>query len=94
LQAFCVISHFNDNYGSENVTMERKRGACMVIHSNMSSKAIIEIWGNTLDVLKNYSVPISGNPLNRLVHEETLPQLIEELNQTIGSPVSTAIEGN
>jgi hypothetical protein len=59
----------------------------MVIHSNMSSKAIIEIWGNTLDVFKHYSVPISGDPLNLLVHEETLPQLIKELNQTIGSSV-------
>lgn len=66
----------------------------MVIHSNMSSKAIIEIWGNTLDVFKHYSVPISGNPLNQLVHEESLPQLLKDLNQAIGSPVSASLEGN
>lgn len=74
--------------------MEGKRGDCMVIHSNMSSKAIIEIWGNTLDVFKHYSVPISGNPLDILVHEEMLPQLLKELNQTIGSTVTARMEGN
>lgn len=56
----------------------------MVIHSEMSSKAIIEIWGNTLDVFKNYSVPISGSPLKELVHKEILPQLLKELNGAIG----------
>jgi hypothetical protein len=74
--------------------MEGKRGDCMVIHSNMSSKAVIEIWGNTLDVFKNYSVPISGNPLNSLVQEEALPQLLKELNQTIGSTFTAPTEGH
>jgi len=88
------FSHFTAIFGSESGIMEGKRGDCMVIHQNMSPKAVIEIWGNTLDVFKNYSVPISGNPLNSLVHEETLPQLLEELNQTIGSPVTGPMEGN
>jgi hypothetical protein len=94
LQAFCGFYHFTDIFGSKSGTMEGKRGNCMIIHSNMSSKAVIEIWGNTLDVFKNYAVPISGNPLNSLVHEETLPQLLEELNQTIGSLVTAPTEGN
>jgi hypothetical protein len=91
---FVFFYHFTDNFGSESGTIGGKRGNCMVIHSNMSPKAVIEIWGNTLDVFKNYSVPISGNPLNSLVHEEKLPQLLEELNQTIGSPVTGPTEGN
>lgn len=60
----------------------------MVIHSEMSSKAIIEIWGITHEVFKNYSVPISGSPLKELVHEEKLPQLLKELNHAIGSSSS------
>jgi hypothetical protein len=31
----------------------------MVIQSNMSSKAIVQVWENTVDTFKKYNVPIS-----------------------------------
>lgn len=65
----------------------------MVIQSNMSSKAIIEIWGTTLDVFKKFNVPIAGDSLKALVDEDTLPELLKELNQTIGSSSATCTEG-
>lgn len=31
----------------------------MVIQPNMSSKAIVEVWENTIAILKKYDIPIS-----------------------------------
>ncbi|SEM11468.1 hypothetical protein SAMN05192533_10162 [Mesobacillus persicus] len=65
----------------------------MVIQSNMSSKAIIEIWGTTIDVFKKFNVPIAGDPLKTLVDDDKLPEILKELNQTIGSSSVTCTEG-
>ncbi|WP_285866583.1 hypothetical protein [Mesobacillus maritimus] len=61
----------------------------VVIQSNMSSKTIIEIWGITLEVFKKYNIPISSNALSTMVDQETLPELLRELNRTIRSPKET-----
>lgn len=65
----------------------------LVIQSNMSSKAIIEVWENTVDTFKKYNIPISEKTLDALVQESVLPTLLSELNTVVGSSSDTCIEG-
>jgi len=65
----------------------------MVIQSNMSSKAIVQIWENTADTFKKYNVPISEITLDALVNTSELPSLLVELNAVVGSSGATCIEG-
>jgi hypothetical protein len=65
----------------------------MVIQSNMSSKAIVQVWVNTDETFKKYKVPISEKILERLVDKNVLSALLIELNTVVGSSDATCIEG-
>jgi hypothetical protein len=65
----------------------------MVIQANMNAKAIVEIWGSTMDTFIKYNVPISAISLETMVDESVLPALLSELNMVVGSSGVTCIEG-
>ncbi len=65
----------------------------MVIQSNMSPKAIVEIWGITADIFKKYNIPIINQSLETFVDKQNLTLLLQELNDSIGSSSATCIEG-
>lgn len=65
----------------------------MVIQSNMSPEAIVDAWGDTVDVFKKYNIPITKHSLETSVVNELLPSLLQELNSTVGSSSATCIEG-
>lgn len=65
----------------------------MVIQSNMSPKAIVDIWGRTADVFKKYNVPLTKQSLETLVEKEPLISLLQELNSVVGSSNATCVEG-
>jgi hypothetical protein len=65
----------------------------MVIQSNMTSRAIVEVWSNTIEIFEKYKVPITPKALNSLVKGEELISLISELNQKVGSSNTTCIDG-
>ncbi|WP_163103430.1 hypothetical protein [Peribacillus alkalitolerans] len=65
----------------------------MVIQSNMTSKAITEVWKDTVDVFLKYNVPIKEKTLKELVNDNTLHLLLTELNSVVGSSYATCIEG-
>lgn len=65
----------------------------MVIQSNMSPKAIVEVWENTAVVFKKYHVPITEKTLESLIENDILDTLLKELNNTVGSSTATCIEG-
>lgn len=65
----------------------------MVIQSNMTSKAITEVWEDTVAVFLKYNVPVSDKAIQALVTENTLPVLLTELNNVVGSSNATCIEG-
>lgn len=48
----------------------------MVIQSNMTSKAITEVWEDTVEVLLKYNVPITDKALQVLVADNTLQVLL------------------
>lgn len=56
----------------------------MVIQSNMSPIAIVDVWGDTADVFKKYNVPLTKQSLEILVGTELLPSLLQELNSVVG----------
>lgn len=65
----------------------------MVIQSNMSPKAIVEVWENTAPIFVKFNVPLSDKPLETLFQTETLTKLLVELNSVVGSSAATCIEG-
>jgi len=65
----------------------------MVIQPNMSSKSIIEIWENTVDVFKKHNITISEIPLEKVVEGNILDSLIMELNNIVGSSSATCVDG-
>lgn len=65
----------------------------MVIQSNMSPEAIVDVWRETGDVFKKHNVPLTKQPLEALVESELLPSLLQELNSVVGSSTTTCIEG-
>lgn len=65
----------------------------MVIQSNMTSKAISEVWEETLEVFQKYNVPITEKALQVLVNVNILQVLLTELNKVVGSSNATCIEG-
>lgn len=75
------------------VQLVKKDVLDVVIQSNMSSKAIVEVWENTVDTFKKYHVPYSEKTLDTLVQESILPALLSELNTVVGSSRATCIEG-
>jgi hypothetical protein len=65
----------------------------MVIQSNMSPKAIVEVWGVTANVFKKYNIPHTDQSLDTLLENQKLLLLIQELNTSVGSSTVTCIEG-
>ena len=65
----------------------------MVIQSNMSPEAIVNVWKETEDVFKKYKVPLTKETLETLVGSECLASLLQELNSIVGSSTVTCIEG-
>lgn len=65
----------------------------MVIQSNMTSRAISEVWGETLEVFQKYNVPIIEKTLQVLVNDNIFQELLTELNKVVGSSNATCIEG-
>ncbi|WP_342430287.1 hypothetical protein [Neobacillus sp. FSL H8-0543] len=65
----------------------------MVIQPNMSSKSIIEIWENTIDVFQKHNISISEVALEKVVERNILNSLIKKLNDIVGSSSATCIEG-
>jgi hypothetical protein len=65
----------------------------MVIQANMTSKAITELWGDTVLVFQKYNVPITNKALQLLVFDNTLHLLLTELNNVVGSSTQTCIKG-
>jgi hypothetical protein len=65
----------------------------MVIQSNMSPGAIVDVWEDTADVFKKYNVPITKQSLEILVENDILISLLQELNSIVGSSIATCIEG-
>ncbi|MFC4559712.1 hypothetical protein ACFO3D_16110 [Virgibacillus kekensis] len=65
----------------------------MVIQSNMSPSAIIEVWSETEEIFSKYNIPITKHTLETLVGTEILPSLLQELNSVVGSSTATCIEG-
>jgi hypothetical protein len=65
----------------------------MVIQSNMSPGAIVDVWEDTADVFKKYNLPITKQSLETLVESDILKSLLQELNSIVGSSNATCIEG-
>jgi hypothetical protein len=65
----------------------------MVIQANMTSKAITELWEDTVLVFQKYNVPITNKALQLLVFDNTLHLLLTELNNVVGSSTQTCIKG-
>jgi hypothetical protein len=65
----------------------------VVIQSNMSSEAIVQVWSETKEVFSQYSIPLTNKPLNEVIEEEELIKLLESLNEVVGSSRTTCIEG-
>jgi hypothetical protein len=65
----------------------------MVIQPYMTSKAITEVWEETVEVFQKYNVPITNKALQVLVTDNALLVLLTELNNEVGSSTATCIEG-
>ncbi|MBH0157139.1 MAG: hypothetical protein ACQET8_07575 [Bacillota bacterium] len=65
----------------------------MVIQSNMSPRAIVEVWEMTAEIFNKYRIPIINQSLETLVEEQHLSILLEKLNTAVGSSTATCIEG-
>jgi uncharacterized protein YqgV (UPF0045/DUF77 family) len=65
----------------------------MVIQSNMSPEAIVEVWEVTIDIFDKYKIPIIKQSLETLVEGKYLTSLLKELNSAVGSSTATCIEG-
>lgn len=65
----------------------------MVIQANMSPKAIVDVWENTAVVFTKYNIPIVNQSLEKLVNNDLLIFLLQELNSIVGSSIATCIEG-
>ncbi|TDL75313.1 hypothetical protein E2R56_05675 [Rhodococcus qingshengii] len=65
----------------------------MVIQSNMSPKAIVEIWEVTATIFKKHNVPLTEKALETFLEAYMLENLLIELNFMVGSSTTTCIEG-
>lgn len=65
----------------------------MVIQSNMSPKAIIEVWEVTTSIFNKHNIPQTNDPIEQLVEKENIPLLLDELNTAVGSSSATCVEG-
>ncbi|MEH7884706.1 hypothetical protein V7654_10330 [Bacillus sp. JJ1609] len=65
----------------------------MVIQANMSPEAIVDVWKNTAEVFTKYNIPLVNQSLEKLVKNDLLIVLLQELNSIVGSSTATCIEG-
>lgn len=65
----------------------------MVIQPYMTSRAITEVWEETVEVFQKYNVPITNKALQVSVTDNALLVLLTELNNEVGSSTATCIEG-
>ena len=65
----------------------------MVIQSNMSPKAIVEVWEITAPIFVKFNVPLTDKTLESIVESEILHNLLIELNAAVGSSTVTCVEG-
>jgi hypothetical protein len=65
----------------------------MVIQSNMSPKAIVEVWEDTGPVFIKFNVLLTERALETTIDPNILPKLLNELNSVVGSSTATCIEG-
>ncbi|MBU8879167.1 hypothetical protein BGM26_09235 [Bacillus sp. FJAT-29790] len=65
----------------------------MVIQSNMSPKAIVEVWRETANIFKKHHIPLTEKKLETLIKSDSLSILLNELNDLVGSSTATCIEG-
>ncbi|MBD8069276.1 hypothetical protein [Bacillus sp. PS06] len=65
----------------------------MVIQSNMSPKAIVEVWKETASIFTKFNLAITDNALETILETDTLSSLLIELNAAVGSSTDTCIEG-
>lgn len=78
----------------KNIRLYKERkDAKVVIQSNMSPAAIVEVWSNTAVIFKRHKIPFTKQVLATLIDEEQLIPLLHELNAAVGSSVSTCIDG-
>jgi hypothetical protein len=65
----------------------------VVIQSNMSPKAIAEVWELTVAIFEKYHIPLSEIAMETFIDAEILTILLYELNNVVGSSATTCIEG-
>lgn len=65
----------------------------MVIQSNMSPKAIVEVWEKTAPIFVKFNVPLIDKTLESIIDSEIVPNLLIELNAAVGSSTTTCVEG-
>ncbi|MEQ6378123.1 hypothetical protein RZN22_15580 [Bacillaceae bacterium S4-13-58] len=65
----------------------------MVIQANMSTKAIVGIWENTIEIFKQYQIPLGNEPLESFMEQDALEELLAELNDAVGSSSDTCVNG-
>ena len=65
----------------------------MVIQSNMSPKAIVEVWKISAPIFVEFNVPLTERTLESIIDPGILPNLIMELNAAVGSSTTTCVEG-
>ncbi|KAB2334839.1 hypothetical protein F7731_13855 [Cytobacillus depressus] len=65
----------------------------MVIQSNMSPKAVVEIWEATAAIFEKYNILLTEKSMEATVDSDTLANLLTELNNIVDSSAATCIEG-
>ncbi|SHP81390.1 Uncharacterised protein [Mycobacteroides abscessus subsp. abscessus] len=65
----------------------------MVIQTNMSPKAIFDVWEVTEEVFKKHNISLSNETLDTIVKGEELSMLLHELNTVVGSTTATCVAG-
>lgn len=65
----------------------------MVIQSNMSPKAIVDVWENTAPIFEKFNVPLTDKTFETTIDADILSKLLIELNAVVGSSTATCIEG-
>lgn len=77
----------------ESGSIGNKEVVFMVIQANMTSKAITEVWEDTIKVFLKYNIPITEKALQQLVDDNILQVLLTDLNHVVGSSNATCIVG-
>ncbi|WP_028782437.1 hypothetical protein [Thalassobacillus devorans] len=65
----------------------------MVIQSNMSPEAVVNVWADTRTIFEKFQVPIQTKTMQDTVDSEKLEDLLIELNLSIGSSAVTCTAG-